>query len=348
MPDNLSSIIKNDDDDNYNFNEITSNAYIISEFKYLDMTCPSIKFEKNIYSEEIENLSPILISITHDLVSLSNVLSRQKSRYLMSICFNIWTRAALIGNIDAMYNITTTSFTPAREEMSKILIIEGINDLDYHQIQEELSQKLEKSENENDFIEVIEEIKNFFKIKMSDNLSSITNNDNDDNYNFNETSSITEKEINNTINNAYIISDFKYLDMTCPSIKFEKNIYSEEIENLSPILISITHDLVSLSSVLSRQKSRYLMSICFNIWTRAALIGNIDAMYNITTTSFTPAREEMSKILIIEGINDLDYHQIQEELSQKLEESENENDFIDVIEKIKQESLKKGFQSYTS
>ncbi|KAG4098196.1 hypothetical protein H8356DRAFT_1674037 [Neocallimastix lanati (nom. inval.)] len=162
------------------------NVYYITEYKYLDVTCPEIKFDKNSYIEEIKNLSPIvsrgcmstledvssrleesnseiknLYPIVHGLVSLSNVLSLEKSREMMTISFNILTRAALTGNVDAMYGLTTTSFTPTKEEMAKILIIKGIDhlDLDFEQVKEVLSQKLEEDESEEAFVEVLEEMK---------------------------------------------------------------------------------------------------------------------------------------------------------------------------------------------
>ncbi|OUM65532.1 hypothetical protein PIROE2DRAFT_7464 [Piromyces sp. E2] len=101
------------------------------------------------------------------------------------------------------------------------------------------------------------------------------------------------------------------------------------------ILIPIVHDLVSLSNVLPHEKARYVMSICFNILTRAALTGNMDAMYNLISASFEPTKEEVVKILNIEGIEDLNYRKIKEELSQKLEENESESIFIEIIYKMK-------------
>ncbi|OUM66314.1 hypothetical protein PIROE2DRAFT_6448 [Piromyces sp. E2] len=166
-------------------NNQSVSAYTIDEYTTSwGATCPMIEFKKSDYIEEIRNLGPVtnescmsvlekvssrleksnsevanLIPIVHDLVAISNVLSREKSRHLMSFCFNILTRAALAGNLDAMYGLTTTSFTPTKEEVSKILSVKGIESLDYGQVQDALSQKLEEDESDKAFLEVLKEVK---------------------------------------------------------------------------------------------------------------------------------------------------------------------------------------------
>ena len=179
--DNIIDITKNQ---YFSLYSINKDSFVISQFKYLDVTCPVIEFKKNTIIKEIKNLNPDisrshilslesvsnkldksnsevkkLIPIVHDLMGLSNVLPEEKSRYIMCICFNILTRAALTGNIDAMYDITNIAFTPTEKEVAKIFSIKDIENLDYKQVKKALAQKLEENKRETAFIEVLEEIK---------------------------------------------------------------------------------------------------------------------------------------------------------------------------------------------
>lgn len=165
--------------------------------------------------------------------------------------------------------------------------------------------------------------------------------------------------------NAYITEYInKELGVTCPKIEFDKSIYEKELKMLNPILqegympklnnasqqlemedlkvedlVPITYDLISLCGVLPYKKTEQLMIICLNLLTRAALSGNVDAMYDITSISFVPQKDDVAKILNIEGVKDLDYGQMMEKLSQKLNESASEDSFIEVIKETKSKSL---------
>jgi len=162
---------------------------VIPEYKNeaLGVTCPGIEFQKIIYEEELQKLNPVLqeaffpklneavnylegmklstdklvpITIVYDFMSLiGNIYTQEKNELLLLICLNLLIRLALNGNIDAMYGITTLTYVPAKEDISKILNIEGIDNLDYCQMVENLLQKLMEFESKDSFIRVIREIR---------------------------------------------------------------------------------------------------------------------------------------------------------------------------------------------
>ena len=45
---------------------------------------------------------------------------------IIDICFNILTREALTGNINAMYDLISTSFTPTKEEVRHAKYLLGV------------------------------------------------------------------------------------------------------------------------------------------------------------------------------------------------------------------------------
>ena len=73
--------------------------------------------------------------------------------------------------------------------------------------------------------------------------------------------------------------------------------------------------------------------------TWAVLVGNTDVMYDLVSISFSPEKEDLVKIFIIDGIDDLDgldYRQIIEFLLEGLKADEREEAFINVIKGIKE------------
>jgi len=68
-------------------------------------------------------------------------------------------------------------------------------------------------------------------------------------------------------------------------------------------------------------------------------VGNTDVMYDLVSISFSPEKEDLVKIFIIDGIDDLDgldYRQIIEFLLEGLKADEREEAFINVIKGIKE------------
>lgn len=152
----------------------------------------------------------------------------------------------------------------------------------------------------------------------------------------------------------------------CPAIDFDRinHLIKQEVEELDPIikdacesglvdafvsldkksdlnseeLILVSCNLCSISDFLSTEIRNQLMNACLNLLIRAALKGNINAMYDLVSTSFIPDQSDIKSIIYVTGVDNLDYAQLVSELSQKLEEAESENTFVEVIKNIKSNS----------
>lgn len=162
----------------------------IPEYTYenggLQIICPAVEFEQVSASikKELEKLDPCfgeaympitdnilknlkesslsneeLISVSCDLCSISDFLSEEMRKRVMNACLNLLVRAALNGNTNAMYDLTSTSFAPDSDGVKDIIDIKGIDNLDYALLMNMLSQELKKRKTEGSFVAVIKDIK---------------------------------------------------------------------------------------------------------------------------------------------------------------------------------------------
>jgi len=169
-----------------------------NEDKLLGVTCPKIEFKRSDYESEFKKLDPSIKesyipkldrisqylkkselstkeieSVSSDLIELCDVLPFKQSRNLLIICFNLLSKAALNGNINAMNSIVTINFSPTNDDAAKILIVDGIEDLDFRIIKRALNCKLKQNKNnENAFVETIKEIKQKSKLSRKELLIS--------------------------------------------------------------------------------------------------------------------------------------------------------------------------------
>jgi len=174
--------------------------YTISAYedKLLGVTCPKFEFKRSDYESEFKKLDPSIKesyvpkldratqylknlelstkeidSVSSDLIELCDVLPFKQSKNLLIICFNLLSRAALNGNINAMNSLVTVNFTPTNDDVTKILVVDGIEDLDFRKVKKTLHHKLGKNKNnENAFTEAIKEIKQKSKLSRRELLKS--------------------------------------------------------------------------------------------------------------------------------------------------------------------------------
>jgi len=160
------------------------------EDKLLGVIRPKFEFNKSDYESELDKLDSQIketyisklerisqyfqgknlsvneiMSVTNDLCDICNILPYKQTTKLMIICLNLSIRAALSGNIKAMHNIVNVPYIPFKEDISKIIIVDGIKDFDYHKMKKTLSKELEKNESEEAFVETIIKMKKKAKSK---------------------------------------------------------------------------------------------------------------------------------------------------------------------------------------
>ena len=161
------------------------------------------------------------------------------------------------------------------------------------------------------------------------------------------------------------ISENDNLQLTCPAINLDQtDEIVKEIKNLNPIirdaylpkldfvlknlkntsadndeiLTKMSGELCSISNVLPYEMMKQLMNCCLNLLIRLASKGNIDAMYDLISTSYVPDKNDVRNIVNIKGIEDLDFEQLIEKLASELEEDGSEDSFINVIKNMPQKS----------